>query len=214
MFKKWFKSDSPKTPQAPEIMGLYLGGSFEVDALKLRLISDDLIIDGAASKHLIQAVGEATLDSGGTMLRYYTDDDAFLQVVLDGGMTENHITDVKLWYFYSTTTIGNETQWKHCLESGISSPTYTLEGLEFARVWNAVGQESPPVAVTEKTYEEDGDVSETDQFMMLYERPIGRGSTESLLVSGEEKIVGNNADRCLVVSTGFDIQPADITING
>ena len=70
------------------------------------------------------------------------------------------------------------------------------------------------MAVTETTYEEDGDVSTTDQFMMLYERPIDNGRTESLLVVGEEKIVGNNADRCLVISTGFDIEPADITING
>ena len=65
-----------------------------------------------------------------------------------------------------------------------------------------------------KTWEEDGDVSETDQFMMLYEREIDNDRTESLLVAGEEKIVGANADRCLVISTGFDIQPSDIRING
>ena len=69
-------------------------------------------------------------------------------------------------------------------------------------------------AVTETTYEEDGDVSNTDQFMMLYERPINDHLAESLLVAGEEKMVGYNADRCVVVSTGFDIQPSDIKING
>lgn len=214
MFKKWFKSDKPEGPKAPEIMGLYLGGSFELDALKLKLITPELCIENPASKHLIQAVGEAALDSGGTLLRFYTDDDAFLQVVLDGGMTENHITDVKLWYFYSTTTIGNDSQWQDCLSNQISTPSYHLEGHSFTRVWDAVGDTSPPVAVTEKTYEEDGDVSETDQFMMLYERPLENDNTESLLIAGEEKIVGNNADRCLVISTGFDIQPADIRING
>uniref|UniRef100_UPI0025EC9F28 YjfK family protein n=1 Tax=uncultured Alteromonas sp. TaxID=179113 RepID=UPI0025EC9F28 len=151
---------------------------------------------------------------GGTLLRFYTDDDAFLQVVLDGGMSENHITDVKLWYFYSTTTIGNQSQWQQCLNQQISCPTYELEGHSFNRVWDAVGEESPPVAVTEKTWEEDGDVSETDQFMMLYEREIDNDRTESLLVAGEEKIVGSNADRCLVISTGFDIHPSDIRING
>ncbi len=214
MFKKWFKSEQPKKPQAPEVMGLYLGGSFELDALKLKLITPELCIENPASKHLIQAVGQAELDTGGTLLRFYTDDVAFLQVVLDGGMTENHITDVKLWYFYSTTTIGTEPQWKQCLADGISKPVYELEGYEFTRVWDALGDVSPPVAVTEKTYEEDEDVSETDQFMMLYERHLSDGNTESLLVAGEEKIVGQNADRCLVVSTGFDIQPADIRING
>lgn len=215
MFNKLFgKKTKPQQPKAPEIMGLYLGGSFELDDLKLRLLEPSLLIEGAARSQLIQAVGEAPLDTGGTLLRYYTDDDGYLQVVTDGGLTENHITDVKLWYFYETKTIGSEQQWQEALSSIISQPTYVLEGNTYQRVWDAVGGESPPVAVTEKTYEEDGDISTTDQFMMLYERPIEGGRTESLLIVGEEKIIGNNADRCLVVSTGFDIEPSDITING
>lgn len=214
MFSKLFKKSAPKKPQAPEIMGLYLGGSFELDNLKLSLIEPELTIERAARSQLIQAVGEAPLDTGGTILRYYTDDDAFLQVVLDGGLSENHITDVKLWHFYDTQTIGSETQWKTCLNTLISQPTYELDGKVYTRVWGAVGDESPPVAVTETTYEEDGDVSTTDQFMMLYERPIDNDRVETLLVVGEEKLVGANLDRCLVLSTGFDIQPTDINING
>ncbi|WP_100656424.1 YjfK family protein [Alteromonas flava] len=214
MFKKWFSKPEENTPKAPEIMGLYLGGSFELDALKLRLLVPQLLIENPASKHIIQAVGEVELDSGGKMLRFYTDDDAFLQVVLDGGDTEAHITDVKLWYFYDTQTIGNDQQWQEALASGISQPEYTLDGTVFSRVWNAVGEVSPSVAFTETTYEEDGDTSQTDQFMMLYERQIDADTFESLLVAGEEKIVNHNVDRCLVRSTGFDIQPADIKING
>lgn len=215
MFSKLFgKKPQDDKPASPEIMGLYLGGSFELDDLKLKLLEPELTIARAARSQLIQAVGRAPLDSGGTLLRFYTDDEAFLQVVCDGGETENHINDVKLWHFYDTQTIGSDAQWKNALDSLISQPTYTLDGKTFTRVWDAVGESSPPVAVTEKTYEEDGDVSTTDQFMMLYERPLENGRTESLLVVGEEKIVGNNADRCLVISTGFDIEPADITING
>jgi len=195
-------------------MGLYLGGSFELDHLKLLLLEPELTIEGAARSQLIQAVGEAPLDTGGTLLRFYTDDDGFLQVVTDGGLSENHITDVKLWHFYETQTIGNTAQWNACLKNVISQPTYELDGKVFTRVWDSVGDESPPVAVTETTYEEDGDVSKTDQFMMLYERPIGNNRVETLLVVGEEKQVGNNLDRCLVISTGFDVEPADITING
>jgi hypothetical protein len=148
------------------------------------------------------------------MLRFYTDDDAFLQVILDGGDTESHITDVKLWYFYDTKTVGNDAQWQSQLSTAISQPEYQLDGYNFTRVWDAVGEESPPIAVTETTYEEDGDISTTDQFMMLYERVIGDDLVESLLIAGEEKIVGYNADRSVVISTGIDIQPSDIKING
>ena len=216
MFSKLFgkKKEQPQKPKAPEIMGLYLGGSFEIDPLKLKLIEPELIIEGAANQHLIQAVGEIHLDTGGKLLRFYTDDDAFLQVVLDGGDTENHITDVKLWYFYDTQTVGSSSQWQTLLKSDISKPEYELEGHQFQRVWDAVGEESPPVAMTEKTYEEDGDVSETDQFVMLYERELSSNNIEALMVVGEEKLIKQNMDRCLVRSTGFNIQPSDIKING
>lgn len=214
MFKKWFSKNEPSTPKAPEIMGLYLGGSFELDELKMRLIVPNLTIEAPATKHIIQAVGEAPLDSGGKMLRFYTDDDAFLQVILDGGDTESHITDVKLWYFYETLTIGNDSQWQDVLKNTVSQPQYQLADTTFSRVWDAVGEHSPPIAVTETTYEEDGDTSQTDQFMMLYERMVDNDSAESLLVAAEEKIVGYNKDRCMVISTGFDLQPTDIKING
>lgn len=215
MFSKLFgKKSSEVKPKAPEIMGLYLGGSFELDPLKLRLIQPELIIEGAANQHLIQAVGEVNLDTGGKILRFYTDDDAYLQVILDGGDDENHITDVKLWYFYETKTVGSDAQWQQLLQQGISQPTYALESYQYNRVWDAVGEESPPVAMTEKTFELDGDVSETDQFVMLYERPLNGDIVETLLVTGEEKLLNNNFDRCLVTSTGFDVEPADITING
>lgn len=217
MFGKLFgKKDKPKAhkPDTPEIMGLYLGGSFELDTLKLKLIEPSLKINGATSKHLIQAVGKVILDSGGTMFRFYTDDDAYLQVITDGGETENHITDVKLWYFYDTKTVGSETQWQDLLKNGISQPIYHLGDDAYERVWDAVGDISPPVAMTETTFEEDGDVTTTDQFIMLYEKSISEDDVESVLVSGEEKIVGNNHDRCLVISTGFNLSPADIIING
>ncbi|WJG08441.1 YjfK family protein [Aliiglaciecola sp. LCG003] len=215
MFSKLFgKKDTNTKPKAPEIMGLYLGGSFELDDLNLKLIEPLLTIDGAARQHIIQAVGEAHLDTGGKILRFYTDDDAFLQVVLDGGETESHITDVKLWYFYETKTVGSKQQWDQLINEQVSTPLYTLAGNTFNRVWDAIGDESPPVAMTEKTYELDGDVSETDQFVMLYEREINAQQSETLLVSAEEKIINNNHDRCLVISTGFDVLPADIKING
>lgn len=217
MFSKLFgkkEKDTSHKPDTPEIMGLYLGGSFELDALKLKLIQPNLKISNAASKHLIQAVGKVILDTGGSMFRFYTDDDAFLQVITDGGETENHITDVKLWYFYDTKTVGSESQWQDLLNNGISQALYMLDGDTYERVWDAVGDVSPPVAMTETTFEEDGDVTTTDQFIMLYERSISDDDIEAVLVSGEEKIVGNNHDRCLVISTGFNLLPSDIIING
>ncbi|WLQ13505.1 YjfK family protein [Hahella aquimaris] len=214
MFSKFFKKDEPKSPSAPEIMGLRLGGAFELDQLRLRLIEPSVIFEGAAKTQLIQAVGQVQLDASSTLLRFYTDDDGFIQVVLNGGMTENHVEDVKLWYFYETRAVGSQADWDMLINSQISQPEYSIEGHRFQRVWESVGEASPPVAMTEKTTTEAGEVTETDQFAMLYERSVNEDLDEFLMVCGEEKIIDNRADRCLVLSTGINLRPADIVIIG
>lgn len=221
MFKNLFKK-KPATPQiqVPEVMGLHLGGAFELDALKLRLIEPELIIEGAASTHIIQAVGAVQLDSDSTVLRFYTDDEGYLQVLLSGGTSEAHIADVKLWYFYEVQGVHSDAEWERVLKSEVSAPTAELEGHTFSRVWESTTQHSPPVAMTENTYapkESGGELekpSRTDQFAMLYEREAGDGVHEYLLKTAEEKIIDGRVDRCLVISTGFDVQPADIEITG
>jgi hypothetical protein len=217
VFKKWFakKETTDDKDTAPEIMGLRIGGAFELDSLKLRLIEPDLIIDGAATTHLIQAVGVVKLDDSSTVLRYYTDDDAFIQVLLEGGMTENHISDVKLWYYYDTQSISSQSQWDSVLETTVSQLQVQLEGKRFDPVWqNAANEIAAPVAMTEKTYTQQDTTSQTDQFSMLYEREIKINFFEYVMFSAEEKIIDNRTDRCLVKTTGFDLQPADIEIIG
>ena len=214
MFKNLFKKNDEDKIKVPEIMGLRLGGAFELDELKTRLIEPNLIVEGMAKTHLIQAVGEIQLDEGSTLLRFYTDDEAFLEVLLTGGMTENHISDVKLWYFYETKSVGSDNDWNYILDNTVSQPHYKLEEHQFLRVWESVGGNSPPVAMTEKTYLEGNKTSTTDQFVMMYEREAGDNLFEYLTLAGEEKIIHERADRCLVTSTGFDILPADINIIG
>lgn len=214
MFKKWFGKDKQdSTPQAPEVMGLRLGGAFELDTLRLRLIEPHLIVEGVAKTQFIQAVGEVKLDESTTVLRFYTDDEGFLEVLLTGGVSEEHISDVKLWYFYDTQDVADAKNWNLMLKNDIAKPRYSLDDYEFEQVWKSAG-ESKPVAVTEKTYHNDGKQSQTDQFLMLYERCADTELYEYALVSGEEKIIDNHADRCLVRSSGFDIMAADITIIG
>ena len=215
MFKRWLgKKERSSKINAPEIIGLRLGGAFELDELRLRLIEPDLVVEGVARTQLIQAVGVVALDENSTVLRYYTDDEGFLQILLSGGMTENHIDDVKLWYFYETKGIANDDEWERLLSHEISTPTLTLEGERYKRVWEGTASLSPPVAMTEKTHLENGTINETDQFAMLYERKIGHDQFEYLMKVGEERVIDNRLDRCVVTSTAFDIRPADIEIIG
>lgn len=199
---------------APEMIGLRLGGAFELDALRIQLIEPGLIVEGLATTQIIEAVGVIKLDTTTTVLRFYTDDEGFIELLLDGGMQENHISDVKLWYFYDTNGVNGDNEWDVTLKNHISKPQYVLDGYHFDRVWNDVEGDSKPVAMTEKTYHANGEISETDQFVMLYERQVDNNITEYCRVVGEEKLINNVADRYLVTSTGFDLRPADIDVIG
>ncbi|MEH6628158.1 MAG: YjfK family protein [Motiliproteus sp.] len=210
-FKSKKPDVEPKEKRCPEILGLRLGGAVELNELRLRLISDQLITDSIAKMQMIQAVGMVNLDIAHTILRYYTDDDAFFQIVLEGGLTEEFITDVKLFHYYETKGIANNAEWDQLIAEGISKPTFECSGKSFTRVWESVGA-NPPVAMTEKTEVPQEPLTETDQFVMLYELPLDDSLYEFLLVSGEEKIVDNQYDRCIVISTGINLSQADFEV--
>lgn len=215
MFERLFgkKKEHDKKLDAPSILGLRLGGSFEVDSLLLRLAESELVTANIAPTQIIQAAGIA--DMGGTQIfRFYTDDDAFIQVVAEGGSADHNVVDVKLFHFYDTQDVGSQRVWDQLLKEQIGAPTYQVEGHEYQRVWTATGDYHNPVHMEETTYDEDGETSVTDQFTMLFERPLSDGSTESLFLSAEEKVVANNLERCLVISTGMTLTPSQLTIHG
>ncbi len=196
----------------PEILGLRLGGAVELNALKLRLIDDQTTFENVSKIQMIQAVGVVKLDEHATIVRYYTDDDGFFQVILNGGMTENHIEDLKLWFFFDTQGVSNDVEWEKQLKSGISKPDYELGGQKFYCVWNEASGNSPPVSMTETTTCSDGSESTTDQFVMLYERESKPDFFEFLMISGEERIIDYQPERCIVISTGINLSSADFEI--
>ena len=216
MFSKLFGNKQKNNPKsvAPSIMGLRLGGSFEFDHLLLRLIKNELVIHDCASTQIIKSAGIVDLD-GTWIFRFYTDDDAFLQVVAEGGKSEEHVVDVKLFHFYDTQDISSQPVWDRLLNTKIGAATYELEGHSYNRLWTSVSDYHNPVHMAEKTYDNEGDFSVTDQFTMLFERPISDGQTESLLLAAEEKKeASGNLSRCFVLSTGITLTPAQLTIHG
>ena len=66
--------------------------------------------------------------------------------------------------------------------------------------------------MTEKTWSRGAEPTTTDQFVMLYERQV-MDEYETPMLAGEEKIIDNRKDHCMVIS-GFNVSPADIKING
>lgn len=216
MFSKIFGKNRKDNPLAdtPSIMGLGLRGSFKIDPLLMKLTEGELVTQGAASTHIIETAGIVDLD-GTWIYRFYTDDDAFLQVIAQGGQSEEHVVDVKLFHFFDTLDVSSQSSWDRLLKEEIGVGVYALAGHTYERVWKTTGNYHNPVHMAEKTYAEDGDYSVTDQFTMLFERPISNGNTESLFLSAEEKEEASGSlSRCLVQSTGITLTASQITIFG
>ena len=207
----WFKKKKQQIEpvRSPEVLGLRLGGAIELDDLKFRLIEPDLTIEGATRTQLIKAVGLVELDEQTRLLRFYTDDDGYFQV-LQNGSTDADVIEVKLVYFYQTKPIDTEQQWEHWLTKELLLPNQTLDGETFYKAWD----NERPVAMTEKTWFEDGSMSETDQFVMVYERQINDELFEGLHIFAEEKLENNQLQRSIVFSTSIDVSPTDFNIVG
>ncbi|WP_299583397.1 YjfK family protein [uncultured Microbulbifer sp.] len=200
--------------KTPEIMGLRLGASFELDPLAIRLILDELTIESCSPTQIIKAAGVVELD-GTWVYRFYTDDDAWLQVIAEGGQSDEHVVDVKLFHFYDTLDIANQQAWDRLLKQEIGAAKYQLQDRSYERVWTAAGDYHNPVHMAEKTYDEGGDYSLTDQFTMLFERDLSDQRTESLFLSAEEKEESAGyLSRSLVISTGITLTPSQLTIHG
>ena len=210
-FKK--KSSESTLDHTPSIMGLRPKGSFDIDPLLMKMVESSLIIEGAASSYIIKAAGIAELD-GTWIFRFYTDDDAFIQVISEGGKSDEHVVDVKLFHFYDTQDVPTQAIWDSLLNDKIGAATYQLEGHSFNRVWTSASDYHNPVHVEERTYDETGESSTTDQFIMLFERPISENDTESLFLSAEESIEEGNITRCFVLSTGITLSPSQLSVNG
>lgn len=197
----------------PEIMGLRIGSSFDIDPLMLKMENDNLVTSDISPSQIIQGAGVVDLGDGTKAYRFYTDDDAWLQVIAEGGTTEDHVVDVKLFHYFDTTDYSSQENWDDLLFRKIGAKTWELEENTYERVWKSDTDYHQPVHMREYTTIDTGDITETDQFVMLFERDA-ESTVESLFVSGEEKVVSGQVERCLVISTGITLSPAEITING
>ncbi|WP_394134638.1 YjfK family protein [Aliivibrio fischeri] len=205
----WFRKKEDVKELIPEVLGLRLGGVIELDVLKLQLIEDDLTIEGAASTQIIQAVGEIQLGDNNRIIRFYTDDDGFIQV-MQYGTDELGIEEVKLVYYYDTVVINNQKEWEQYLKHKLVKEVWNLDSQRFHKAWD----NNSPVAMTETIWTIDKSKSQLDQFIMIYERQINDDLFETLFVIAEEKVESNQYHRCISMSTAFDLSQTDFKTIG
>lgn len=206
-----------KQDNSPSVMGLRLGGSFELDPLLLKLNNEALTTDSCSPTHIIEAAGQCKAEGETNVYRFYTDDEAWLEVTASSGTEEENVVDVKLFHFFETKEVGDDRDWDNLLDNVIGAIQFELNGSLFTRSWGAVGDRHRPVHLNETTFLKTTKLpsSNTDVFIMQYERVTDSGLTEYLMLSAEEQRLENgDLGRHFVTSTGVGISPSQITING
>ncbi len=211
MLGRWFnrKKTEAKEPPLPSPFNLRLKAGVDIDPIPFAMIRDKLHFTLPAETQIVEAQGKVDLGGGAYLSRYYTCDDAFIQVNTTGGFDEQHVDDIKLFVFEETITPATQAEWEAWTgkESKIGDETFTFNGVEYGRVWMAQSEGSiVPVEFEEEVTNliENESPYTVVHLAMLYERLIPEIERyEYLLVSAEH----THSDANIVLSLGVDLDP-------
>jgi len=210
MFSKWFKKEeaAPK-PVLPSPYNLRLKAAVDIDPIPFSMIKDKIHFALPAVTQIVEAQGKVELGGGAYLSRYYTSDDAFIQISTTGGFEEQHVDDIKLFVFEDTITPATQAEWEVWTgkDSKIGDSTYLFHDTEYTRVWMAQSEGSiVPVEFEEEVANliENESPYTVVHLAMLYERLIPEIERyEYLLISAEHTLDDAN----IVFSLGVDLDP-------
>jgi hypothetical protein len=186
MFNRLFgRKDALQIETAPPVVrNVTIGRTVMLDTLAWRRFGDEAKFSLDRDTLQIVAQGLVTLDAGGFVHRFYTDDDLMFQVVTNDAAGSD-VTDVTLfapWDSAYPTTRGERETWIRRM----SAASFQAPGLPaFQRLWFGPDEgEQPPVTFWEDVHDDrDGIVDRRIfQSCMLYGRELGADGRELLLV--------------------------------
>ncbi|TVV75736.1 DUF2491 family protein [Sphingomonas solaris] len=193
MFDRLFgRKRSLEGSALPIVRNVTLGRSIVLDPLAWRRFGDALRFPFDRDTLQIVAQGQVTLNDGGFVHRFYTDDDVMFQAVSNDAAGQD-VTDVTLfapWDSQYPTMPFDRPAWLQRL----TARTFTAEGLpEYRRFWfgdEAVKQE--PVTFWEDLHDDrDGIVDRRIfQTSMLFARDLDGDGRELLLAIDQENEAG------------------------
>jgi len=155
----------PKGPEVPRIEGFPLAGigaSFQLDVGHPRIKE---CFPDAAELQIVVAVGLIEVDERYKLIRYYTDDEGFLQAHVDGPLRLENVELLTLWFTESVKSVSSEEDWQRLLSEEVVLPEVELWGDRFKPAWEDTS--GRPIAFREAYYTEE-ERREIDHFMMLY----------------------------------------------
>ncbi|WP_386080333.1 DUF2491 family protein [Vreelandella sp. F11] len=201
-----------------DLEGLRLDGRVNIKLIGLRAHSDALFRWDDDAYHHIAAVGHVDLGQGAQLVRFYLDNDTWLQANIEHGQ----VLEYKLFDFYRVAHLSDAEFDKLIngdakLPDSIGAQTVTLTSTSdearsctYQRVWgNGDSLWSPPVVFEEQVMTTESVATrQVTHHAMLYERTIeGAERMEYLLLSAENDGEGSFM---VVNNVGVDVASVDI----
>lgn len=212
-FKNLFAKKQEEAPALPKkgLFGLHLGCAVELSSLDFRVLGSELKMSFPGDTQLIEAISRTSLGAGSYMLRYYTSDDAFLQINYSGDENEHNVEDVLLFVYDKSQAIATQAEWDKVIAADSIGPQQTRYGeRDYQRVFFADSEGSAPaVAMTESVENKAGEHYKVDNFCMLFEHSINENVSELLLINAEES--GDN-ERLLSYALGVNLSPSQFRV--
>jgi len=212
MFDRLFGRKAPPAlaPGVPIVRNVTIGRTVMLDQLAWRRFGSDTRFPLDRDTLQIVAQGLVTLDAGGFVHRFYTDDDVMFQLVSDDREGAS-VTDISLFVPWSSaypTTRGERDAWRR----RISAATFQAPGLPiFQRYWFGEDEgEQAPVTFWEDIHDDrDGRVDRRIfQTCMLYHREIGAEGLEQgreLLLAIEQEPEGQPVSHELMLGVPLEV---------
>ncbi|WGI24995.1 DUF2491 family protein [Halomonas alkaliantarctica] len=208
----------PISVSQEDLEGLRLDGRVNIKLIGLRAHPDALFRWDDDAYHHIAAVGHVDLGQGAHLVRFYLDNDTWLQANIENGQ----VLEYKLFDFYRVAhlsdvefdnLINGEDKQPDSIGAQTVSLTSTTEearSCTYQRVWgDGDSLWSPPVVFEEQVMTtESVSARHVTHHAMLYERTIeGTERMEYLLMSAENDDEGSFM---VVHNVGVDVASVDI----
>ncbi|MGY4491303.1 DUF2491 family protein [Pseudomonas sp. TE3610] len=213
----WFKQimglEAPAAkPQAPVegALGLAQGRSVSFDST-LKLLLDGHTRVAIPGTQQIWSVGSVELGQSQWLSRYYMDDEDYWLQVHTSGDQDGQVESVILFNYLRYATISSTAELQRLAgpTSDIGPPTYTLDGVQYTRVWGTEAGQTELVDLRERVANPNESYV-VEHRAMLYARETGlTDRREFLLFSVEQDEEGTVS---LSASLGISLYSTDLHI--
>ncbi|MFG6665800.1 DUF2491 family protein [Halomonas sp. HNIBRBA4712] len=212
-----FNAGLPLGMSAEDFAGLRLGGRVRLNLSELAVYPDTLFQFESDQDYLIAAVGHVELGQDAHLVRFYLENDTWLQASVEN----RRVIEYKLFDFYRVSHV-SQAEFEALLDAAdptsrpLGTRHLTIESTAgdgertFERVWGEPSSDwSPPVQFEEQVMTEQSVVTrQVVHHAMLFERPIeGSERMEYVLMSAESDEEGSFM---LAENLGVDVALLDI----